>query len=266
MRFSLSLGLIGLLFAAGCGGGEKAAEGSTAGSGETVDGAPVKKLEKLVVKDMKVGTGPAAKNGDLVAMQYTGTLLNGKQFDSNASPDKEPYSFVLGTRSVIKGWDEGLIGMKKGGTRKLEIPAELGYGDQAMGDIPPGSDLYFDVKLLDIVPSEDYNVFDKTDLKVGTGATAKMGDTVTVHYVGKLVNQKEFDNTYDRKKPATFELGTGASTGFDAAVAGMRVGGKRSIRIPPAIGYGIGGKLPKIPGNSILLFEVELLAVQPKKK
>lgn len=80
------------------------------------------------------------------------------------------------------------------------------------------------------------------------------------------MNQKEFDNTYDRKKPATFELGTGASTGFDAAVVGMRVGGKRSVRIPPAIGYGIMGKPPKIPANSILLFEVELLSVQPKKK
>lgn len=249
------------LFAVGCGNSSEQSKNGTAGTQEPTKPA----LQKLNTIDTKVGTGPAAKAGDLVIMEYTGKLVNGTQFDSNANGDKDPYSFVLGQGSVVKGWDVGIVGMKKGGLRRLEIPSAMGYGPQANGDIPANSDLYFDIKMLDLVPAEDYNVFDKKDLKVGTGAVAKMGDTVTVHYTGKLSNDKEFENTYESKKPATFELGTGASTGFDAAVAGMRVGGKRWMRLPPAVGYGMMGKPPKIPSNSVIYFEVELLSVKPKK-
>jgi FKBP-type peptidyl-prolyl cis-trans isomerase len=106
---------------------------------------------KLEVKDVKVGTGAEAKAGDRVTVHYTGTLTNGTKFDS--SVDKgQPYTFTLGTGTVIKGWDEGLVGMKAGGKRQLTIPPHLGYGSQDKGTIPPNSTLKFDVELVKLEP------------------------------------------------------------------------------------------------------------------
>jgi FKBP-type peptidyl-prolyl cis-trans isomerase len=104
------------------------------------------KLEKV---DEKVGDGAEAKTGDKVKVHYTGTLMNGKEFDS--SRGKEPFSFTLGQGNVIKGWDEGVPGMKVGGKRKLTIPWDLAYGEKGSGDkIPPKAALKFDIELLEI--------------------------------------------------------------------------------------------------------------------
>ena len=106
--------------------------------------------EKLEIKDEVVGTGAEAKKGDKVKVHYTGTLLNGKQFDS--SRGKEPFEVSIGAGMVIKGWDEGLPGMKVGGKRKLTIPWQLAYGDKGSGaSIPPKAALAFDIELVEIV-------------------------------------------------------------------------------------------------------------------
>ena len=103
----------------------------------------------LKSEDLKEGTGPAAKTGDTVSVHYTGTLLSGEQFDS--SVDRGPFDFTLGSGMVIKGWDQGVVGMKKGGKRKLTIPSELGYGERGSGaKIPPNSTLVFEIELLKI--------------------------------------------------------------------------------------------------------------------
>jgi FKBP-type peptidyl-prolyl cis-trans isomerase len=101
--------------------------------------------------DVKVGDGAAAKSGDTVEVHYTGWLKsNGKKFDSSVDRNK-PFSFPLGAGKVIKGWDEGVAGMKVGGKRKLYIPPELGYGKDGFGDvIPANADLVFEVELLKI--------------------------------------------------------------------------------------------------------------------
>ena len=92
-----------------------------------------------------------AKSGDNVKMLYTGYLTNGTEFDSTAKHGNEPFGFKLGTGQVIKGWDEGVAGMKVGEKRKLVIPSDLGYGERGAGaDIPPGATLIFEVELLDI--------------------------------------------------------------------------------------------------------------------
>jgi peptidylprolyl isomerase len=108
--------------------------------------------KKLVVKDLKPGSGQAAKAGDTVTVQYVGVLYaNGKQFD--ASWDRgEPFSFPLGAGQVIPGWDQGVVGMKPGGRRELIIPAELGYGAQGTPDgaIPPNAPLVFVIDLRSI--------------------------------------------------------------------------------------------------------------------
>jgi FKBP-type peptidyl-prolyl cis-trans isomerase len=101
------------------------------------------------------------------------------------------------------------------------------------------------------------------DLKVGTGAEATKGKTVTVHYVGTLTNGSKFDSSRDRNEGFTFQLGAGrVIQGWDEGVAGMKVGGLRKLTIPPELGYGARGFPPVIPPNSTLVFEVELLQVR----
>jgi FKBP-type peptidyl-prolyl cis-trans isomerase FkpA len=106
---------------------------------------------KLDIVDTSVGAGREAKDGDTVHVRYTGTLLNGTKFDSTADHGDEPFKFTLGKGEVIKGWDEGVVGMKIGGKRTLRIPADLGYGDQGSPPvIPPNAGLKFDVELVSI--------------------------------------------------------------------------------------------------------------------
>jgi hypothetical protein len=104
----------------------------------------------LGIVDVSVGKGPEAKAGDKVKVHYTGTLTDGSQFDSSRTRN-QPFEFTLGKGMVIKGWDQGVAGMKVGGKRKLTIPASLGYGARGMGGkIPPNSTLLFDVELVEI--------------------------------------------------------------------------------------------------------------------
>ncbi len=103
----------------------------------------------LKYEDTTVGTGASPKTGQRVTVHYTGTLTNGTKFDS--SRDKgTPFTFVIGTGAVIKGWDEGVATMKIGGKRVLYIPAALGYGSRANGPIPANSDLIFEVELISV--------------------------------------------------------------------------------------------------------------------
>lgn len=105
--------------------------------------------EKLQSTDIKVGKGAAAKKGDEVTVNYTGTLTNGQKFDSSYDR-KQPFTFIIGEGEVIKGWDEGIPGMKVGGERKLVIPPSLGYGSQESSGIPANSTLVFEVTLVSI--------------------------------------------------------------------------------------------------------------------
>lgn len=104
----------------------------------------------LKTEDLEVGTGVTAKAGDCLQMKYYGTLASaGTMFDENYTKSNL-LQFKLGAGQVIKGWDQGLVGIKEGGTRRVVIPASLGYGAQAQGSIPANSDLVFVVKLVKI--------------------------------------------------------------------------------------------------------------------
>lgn len=103
----------------------------------------------LKIEDIKVGNGVEAKAGNIITAHYVGTLVDGKKFDSSLDRG-EPLSFTLGIGQVIKGWGEGVAGMKVGGKRKLTIPSELAYGERGVGSIPPSSTLIFEVELLGV--------------------------------------------------------------------------------------------------------------------
>ena len=104
---------------------------------------------ELVSTDTVVGTGDEAIAGSRVTVNYVGKFVDGKVFDSNEARG-EPFSFVLGSGQVIKGWDEGIVGMRVGGKRTLSIPPDLGYGASDYGPIPGNSTLIFDVELLKV--------------------------------------------------------------------------------------------------------------------
>lgn len=115
--------------------------------------SPNAPMPQLKITDDKIGSGPVAVTGDTVTVNYVGKLDNGTEFDASANhpQTKNGFTFTLGAGQVIKGWDEGIAGMKVGGVRTLVIPPALAYGDQGAGNvIPPGATLTFTVTLLKV--------------------------------------------------------------------------------------------------------------------
>ena len=111
------------------------------------------RADGLVIEDLHVGSGTEARRGDRVRVHYVGRFLDGREFDSTQQQGRQPFEFILGKGQVIKGWEEGLVGMRIGGRRLLTIPPSLAYGDGgAGGTIPPGSTLVFEIELLDVLP------------------------------------------------------------------------------------------------------------------
>lgn len=143
---ALTLGAL-LVTSAGC---SKRVDEPTPSDFKPSEGTPLPSgPEKLEMVDTTVGTGAEAKQGDTVKVHYTGTLLNGKEFDS--SRGRDPFEFTVGQGQVIKGWDEGVPGMKVGGKRTLTIPWTLAYGEKGSGDkIPPKAALKFEIELLEV--------------------------------------------------------------------------------------------------------------------
>jgi peptidylprolyl isomerase len=226
--------------------------------------------------DITVGTGEPAAKGQTVSVDYTGWLKDGTMFDSSFKR-ANPFKFPIGQGKVIQGWDLGVAGMKVGGKRRLVIPGPLAYGPHGRPPtIPPDATLVFDIELRQIhetrtapasptaLPDGAY-VHSSTGLKlhdfeVGTGNTAKPGDTVAVDYTGWTTDGKKFDSSLDRPDPIRFPLGQGrVIKGWDEGIAGMRVGGRRQLVIPPEIAYGAQGRPPVIPPNATLIFEVTLV-------
>jgi FKBP-type peptidyl-prolyl cis-trans isomerase len=124
--------------------------GLSMGQSAAGGGAEVTTHSGLKYIDLVVGTGREATVGNLATVHYTGWLTDGKKFDSSVDR-REPFSFPLGGGKVIRGWDEGVVGMKVGGKRKLTIPPQLGYGSRGAGGvIPPNATLVFDVELLEV--------------------------------------------------------------------------------------------------------------------
>jgi peptidylprolyl isomerase len=235
------------------------------------------------------GDGAAVKAGDVVRVHYTGSLLDGSVFDSSVERG-EPLEFPIGQGRVIRGWDEGIPLFNVGGKGTLFIPSELGYGSRGFpGAIPEYSVLIFDIEVIDafdpaerakkaqaegVKAVEEYVLQNglKTEVtesglhyiieEAGTGTQAEAGKTVSVHYTGRFTDGKVFDSSVDRGEPISFPLGQGrVIPGWDEGIALFKVGGKGQLIIPPHLGYGAQARGP-IPGNSVLVFDIELVDVQ----
>ncbi len=244
------------------------------------EGIPQVKGDTLTTKSglkyivVKTGEGKKAEDGDIVTVNYTGWLTDGKKFDSSLDRN-QPFPVTLGNHQVIAGWEEGLTGMAKGGERILIIPPDLAYGERAVGPIPANSTLIFQVDVLDVSPPRKPPIYDEKNVKTtksglkyvvleeGKGAKPEKGQTVQVQYTGWLLDGKMFDSSLDRGQPFEFVLGAGrVIKGWDEGVAMMNVGSKYLLIIPPDLAYGARGAGGVIPPNATLLFEVNLLGVK----
>lgn len=230
----------------------------------------------LKVADLVVGTGEVASAGMDVTVHYTGWLQDGSRFDSSRA--RGPLEIPLGKGVVIPGWEEGVAGMRVGGTRLLEIPPALGYGDRAVGPVPPGSTLTFEVELLDVraprrpplapprVAQEAWRR-SRTGLEVAelggcTGPPVMSGATLLVEYTLWLESGTLIDSSYQRQDPLEVVLGEHSFVeGFEEGLAGASLGCHRLLRVPPDLGYGAQARGP-MPANATLLFEVEVIGVK----
>ncbi|HRK22248.1 MAG TPA: FKBP-type peptidyl-prolyl cis-trans isomerase, partial [Fimbriimonadaceae bacterium] len=163
-----------------------------------------------------------------------------------------------------------IVGMKVGGSRTIELPPELGFGDMKVGEILPGSRLTFEIELFDVRAKGSEAQLKTEDLKVGEGDAIKSGDTVEVHYRGTFLNGRQFDSSYGREDPnggppqdvpiRAVLGGRGLISGFLKGLEGMKLGGKRRVTIPYDMAYGAAGR-QGIPAYSILVFELDLVKI-----
>ena len=228
---------------------------------------------RLVTRDIAIGTGTQAGVGDVLEVNYVGALLSdGTEFD--ASWNRSQTFFVpIGMGAVIPGWDQGIVGMREGGRRVLITPPDLAYGSSGAGSsIPPDATLVFVVDLVAILdlqppaipePTEVGALLEVEDLVVGTGDPVESGDTVTVHYLGTLTDGTVFDASWRRGMPFTTTIGVGmVIPGWDQGIVGMREGGRRLLKIPSDLAYGERGSGAAIPPDTPLLFVVDLIRIQ----
>lgn len=227
--------------------------------------------------ELEEGSGEQPEPGQVVEVHYRGLLSSDSTVFDDSYERGVPMHFPVGSGRIIPGWDEGIQMMRVGGKARLIMPPDIAFGAQGYaGVIPPNETLIFEVELLgvregapetptDVPESELEDLGDGlayADLVSGEGEPLSPGDRATVHYTGWLQEGGKFDSSLDNGQPFTFVVGSNVIEGWSQGVAGMKVGGKRYLVIPPELGYGEQGAGP-IPPNSTLIFEVELLDREP---
>ena len=232
----------------------------------------------LQYSDLISGTGELVQDGSIVTNHFT-IWVQGEDADEFlfSSDGSDPMSFAVGRGdTVFPGWDEGVLNMKNGGKRLLVIPPDLAFGEAGANGIPANATLIMEVDVVDVrepvtmteVAEDDYTTTESGlkyyDIVAGEGITPTVGQTVTVHYTGWLEDGQVFDSSVERGEPFSFVLGQGSVIpGWDEGLSTMQVGTKRQLVVPPDLAYGEQGAGEVIPPGATLIFEVELLDIQP---
>jgi peptidylprolyl isomerase len=219
--------------------------------------------------DIEIGDDDLLETGDRISAHFAAWIQDG-DFLTDSREQGSPAIYTLGANQVfLNDWDEAVIGMGIGGIRQVLIPPEAA-GQSAS----PGQALIIELEVLRKletfspveVDEADYTTTDSGlkyyDIVVGDGDLAEAGFTVNVNYTGWLIDsESQFDSTFDRGEPVEFPFGVGVVIpGWDEGIDGMHVGGRRQLIIPPELGFGEAGS-GRVPPNSTLLFEIELLGV-----
>lgn len=265
-----------------CGGGSKAPT------------TEVKPQPAFQVTETLAGTGTQAAAGDLVVINFVGYLYDsskpgskGNKVESSVDTGKPATPFVVGVGTVITGWDQTIVGMKVGAKRTAILPSNMAYGANAReavkltgftyDPIEANSPLVYDIELVNVVkaspppvPVAPPTTLQIKDTVIGTGATAALGQTITVNYTLYLFDGTRADyrgtavqtTIGTGKVPVDLVLSdAGVIPGWVQGVPGMKVGGKRSLIVPPDLGYKAVAQAG-IPANSTLIFDIELVGIK----
>lgn len=237
------------------------------------EGEPQELGGGLVVRDIAEGRGEqSVKPGARVFVHILGVRAEtGEQFASSREAGG-PQELDLGEPGMLTGLVRGIEGMKPQGKRRIEVPSEMGFGEQGAGDlVPPGSDLVFEIELLSMVnPRElsDEWIREETRENGLIVRTVREGDAeaqpipedgiAVLHTMGALEDGTVFDSTFDQGQQATVPLDQTVIEGWSQGVVGMKPGEVRQFVVPPELGFGEEGQPPVVPPNATLTFEVEL--------
>jgi FKBP-type peptidyl-prolyl cis-trans isomerase len=242
-----------------CGGGGN-------GSDSTPTATTVTSPAQLTTTDTVAGTGAAAATGNIATVTYTGWLYSDTAADHKGTVlDANMFTLALGSGSTISGLDQGITGMKAGGSRTILVPSNLAYGTTGYGSVPPNAGLVFDVTMNGLQSAVASPAqLGTIDTAVGAGATAVAGKSVSLTYTGWLYSDTATDHKGNRIDGGsfTFVIGDGQMiTGIDQGVTGMQSGGSRTLLIPTGMAYSILGN-SRVPANSGLVYDLTLTTVQ----
>ncbi|KAM8883736.1 peptidyl-prolyl cis-trans isomerase FKBP9 [Synchiropus picturatus] len=218
------------------------------------DGVQIKTYHTPTVCSRKVEVS------DYVRYHYNGTLLDGTLFDSSHTRMRT-YNTYVGIGWLIAGMDQGLLGMCVGEKRIITMPPSLGYGENGDGsDIPAQASLVFDVVLLDLHNTKDGISISNQVVPESCVRKSVSGDFMRYHYNGSLLDGTFFDSSYSRNHTYDTYVGMGyVIAGMDEGLIGVCIGERRTITIPPHLGYGEEGTGSKIPGSAVLVFDVHII-------
>ncbi|KAM6966847.1 peptidyl-prolyl cis-trans isomerase FKBP10-like [Tautogolabrus adspersus] len=197
---------------------------------------------------------------DFVRYHYNGTLLSGEAFDSSYSRNAT-YDTYLGHGDLIKGMDEGLLGMCVGERRVIIVPPFLAYGENGYGtQVPPQATLVFEVLMIDMFNPKDDLIVEMKKVPKGCARRTVTGDYIRYHYNGTFQDGTAFDSSYQRNSTYNTYIGMGyVIKGMDKALQGLCIGEKRRITIPPHLAYGEEGVGDLIPGSAVLVFDIHVI-------
>ncbi|XP_062331007.1 peptidyl-prolyl cis-trans isomerase FKBP10 [Osmerus eperlanus] len=202
----------------------------------------------------------SVKRTDFVRYHYNGTLLNGTPFDSSYTR-KQTQDGLVGEGWLIKGMDQGVLGMCVGEIRNIVVPPFLAYGEKGFGtDIPSQATLVFDVLLVDLYNPKDDVTVENQEVPESCTRKSVAGDYIRYHYNGSFLNGVSFDSSYQRNSTYNTYIGMGyVISGMDKGLQGVCVGEKRRIVMPPHLAYGEQGAGQDIPGSAVLVFDIHVI-------